>query len=80
MATQRIEDDDYGVEIIRPKNQQVAPKVVEEKKTASVTKPKPTQPATATKPAQQEVEELDEEDMYGEGTNFAGVQEENDGF
>jgi len=27
-----------------------------------------------------EAEEVDEEDMYGEGTDFAGVQEEADGF
>ena len=32
------------------------------------------------KQAPVEPEELDEEDMYGEGTDFAGVKEENDGF
>jgi len=27
-----------------------------------------------------EAEEVDEEDMYGEGTDFAGVQDDADGF
>jgi len=55
----------------------------EEIKTAAPVPQKPAPAATIAVPVKKapvEAEEVDEEDMYGEGTTFAGVQEENDGF
>jgi len=56
---------------------------VEETKTAAPVPQKSAPVATIAAPIKRapvEAEEVDEEDMYGEGTTFAGVQEENDGF
>ena len=72
MATERIEDGEYGVEIITAST-----------KPAEVAKPTPVAAAVAvaqTKPAAQQSESEDEEDMYGEGTSFAAATGADDGF
>ena len=70
MATQRIEEGEYGVEIIT-----TAPKA--EPKPPAQVAPVPEQRA---EDAKQEDDEDDEEDMYAQGTSFGAIKEENDGF
>ena len=70
MATQRIEEGEYGVEIIT-----TAPKA--EPKPPAQAAPVPAQRA---EDAKQEDDEDDEEDMYAQGTSFGAIKEENDGF
>ena len=70
MATQRIEEGEYGVEIIT-----TAPKA--EPKPPAQAAPVPEQRA---EDAKQEDDEDDEEDMYAQGTSFGAIKEENDGF
>lgn len=65
MATQRIEEGDYGVEVVAqaaPEEKKATPAAAEAPKAAPVT----AQPAPQkAKKAPVEVEELDEEEMYG---------------
>ena len=84
MATERVEDDEYGVEVIRAPDTQA----VEETKataqaqpTAAAVKPTAaTAPAANASAAAVQTDDDDEEDMYGEGVDIAAAQEENDGF
>ena len=72
MATQRIEEGEYGVEIIT-----TAPKAESKPPAQQSAAPVPEQRAEETK---QEDDEDDEEDMYAQGTSFGAIKEENDGF
>ena len=69
MATQRIEEGEYGVEIIT-----TAPKA--EPKPPAQAAPVPEQRAEDAK----QEDDDDEEDMYAQGTSFGAIKEENDGF
>lgn len=78
MATQRIDEGDYGVEVIT-----IAKPAAEEKKVEPAAQAKPAaakQEESKAKAAAADEDSYDEEAMYGEGTTFAGVKEENDGF
>ena len=96
MATQKIDDDEYGVEVIRAPTTTAAAAAAttaqtaaapEETKTAAAAATTQAQPAAAaaakpkpSAPAAGNDDSEDEEAMYGQGVDIAGKQEENDGF
>ena len=85
MATERIEEGDYGVEIITASKPvaAAAPAKQEEEKKVAPAAVKPTAAAAAKAPVRQAPEdddELDEDEMFGAGTTFAGVKDDDDGF
>ena len=82
MATQKIEEGEYGIEVVvstQPESKPAAAQPVEESKESAKVDAAPTQ-APVKKNVAPDADDYDEEEMYGEGTSFAATKEEDDGF
>lgn len=82
MATQRIEEGEYGIEVVvstQPESKPVAAQPIEESKKPAKVNAAPIQ-APVKKNVAPDADDYDEEEMYGEGTSFAATKEEDDGF